>query len=188
MDIILVNNNNITIISVAGLQQHIGYAEKLFESKWEDSKDCAGSRPSLQLRVCNKKIFFLFLNKKYQCDGSFEHPKHMLKQMGKNIFTITPCTSVFIFIVVESRYLDSHKPEIHCDCEFSYACTARYELHSGKTVHKDNNSTWYKMAEKRQKRKCNLQNKQIRYVLLLFTNMKKAKAIWLIYLIVMVAS
>ena len=44
-----------------------------------------------------KKIFFLFLNENIRCgyskepshrDGSFEHPKHMFKQMGKKIFTI----------------------------------------------------------------------------------------------------
>ena len=43
------------------------------------------------------KIFFLFLNQNICCgyskepsrwDGSFEHPKHMLKVMGKKIFTI----------------------------------------------------------------------------------------------------
>ena len=51
----------------------------------------------LKLRVCNRKIFFLFLNQNICCgyskepsqwDGSFEHSKHMLKIMGKKIFTI----------------------------------------------------------------------------------------------------
>ena len=50
-----------------------------------------------KLRVCNTKIFFFFLNQNICCgcskepsqwDGSFEHPKHMLKIMGKTIFTI----------------------------------------------------------------------------------------------------
>ena len=49
------------------------------------------------LRVCNRKLIFLFLNQNIcrgyskepsQWDGSFEHPKHMLKIMGKDIFTI----------------------------------------------------------------------------------------------------
>ena len=45
----------------------------------------------------NRKIIFLFLNQSTCCgyakeplqyDGSFEHPNHMLKIMGKKIFTI----------------------------------------------------------------------------------------------------
>ena len=44
-----------------------------------------------------QKIVFSFLNQNIYCghskepsqsDGSFEHPKHMLKGMGKEIFTI----------------------------------------------------------------------------------------------------
>ena len=44
-----------------------------------------------------QKIIFLFLNQNIFCgyskepsqsDGSFEHPKHMFKLMGKKIFTI----------------------------------------------------------------------------------------------------
>ena len=31
-----------------------------------------------------------------QCDGSFEHPKHMLKLMGKKIFTILRSKILFI--------------------------------------------------------------------------------------------
>ena len=31
------------------------------------------------------------LKESSQLDGSFEHPKHMLKIMGKKIFTILPC-------------------------------------------------------------------------------------------------
>ena len=53
----------------------------------------------LQLRVCNRKIIFLFLNQNIFCgyskepsqlDGSFEHPKHMLIIIGKKILTILP--------------------------------------------------------------------------------------------------
>ena len=51
----------------------------------------------LKLRVRTKKIIFLFLNQKICCgysnktsqrEGSLEHQKHMLKLMGKKIFTI----------------------------------------------------------------------------------------------------
>ena len=50
-----------------------------------------------QLIVRNKKIIFLFINQNICCgyskessrwDGSFEQPKHMLKLLGKKIFTI----------------------------------------------------------------------------------------------------
>ena len=53
----------------------------------------------LKLRVRNKNLIFLFLNQNICCgyskepsqwDGSFEHPKHMFKLMGKKIFTILP--------------------------------------------------------------------------------------------------
>ena len=51
---------------------------------------------SCTYRQSNRKIIFLFLNQNICCghskelsqlDGSFEHPKHMLKVMGKNILT-----------------------------------------------------------------------------------------------------
>ena len=52
----------------------------------------------LQIRVCNLKLFFFqFLNQNICCgytkepahwDGSFEHPKHMFKLIGKKIITI----------------------------------------------------------------------------------------------------
>ena len=50
-----------------------------------------------QIRVRNRKLFFLFLNQNICCgyskeqshrEGSFEHPKHMLKLMGKKKITI----------------------------------------------------------------------------------------------------
>ena len=49
------------------------------------------------VKMCNRKIIFLFLNQNICCgyskepsqrDGSFEHPKHMLKVIGKKLFTI----------------------------------------------------------------------------------------------------
>ena len=51
----------------------------------------------MSLRVDNRKITFLFFNQNICCeyskepsqwDGSLEHPKHMLKIMGKKILTI----------------------------------------------------------------------------------------------------
>ena len=55
------------------------------------------SNPGPQLRVCNWKLFFLFLNQNICCgyskepsweDSSIEHPKHMFKLMDKKIITI----------------------------------------------------------------------------------------------------
>ena len=54
-------------------------------------------RPLVKRAYDNEKIIFLFLNQNICCgyskepsqwDGSFEHPKHMLKFMGKKISTI----------------------------------------------------------------------------------------------------
>ena len=51
----------------------------------------------LQIRVCNLKLFFLFLNQNTCCgyskepsrlDGSSELPKHMFKLMDKKMITI----------------------------------------------------------------------------------------------------
>ena len=56
---------------------------------------CHGS--GLQIRVRTRKLFFLILNQNICCgyskepshwDGSFEHPKHMFKLMGKKTITI----------------------------------------------------------------------------------------------------
>ena len=53
----------------------------------------------LQIRVRIGKLFSLFLIQNIccgyskeppQCDGSFEHPKHMLKLIGKKIIAIYP--------------------------------------------------------------------------------------------------
>ena len=58
----------------------------------------------LKLRV-RINFFFLFLYQNIccgyskepsQCDGSFEHPKHMLKLMGKKIFAILRSKIPFI--------------------------------------------------------------------------------------------
>ena len=65
--------------------------------------ECSIHRPLV--RVCNEKLIFLFLNQNICCryskepsqwDGSFEHPKHMLKIMGKKIFTILRAKNLFL--------------------------------------------------------------------------------------------
>ena len=57
----------------------------------------------LQIRVCAGKLFFLFLNQNICCgyskepshwDGSFEHPKHMFKLMGKEINAILEAQTI----------------------------------------------------------------------------------------------
>ena len=61
----------------------------------------------------NRKIIFLFLNQSICCgyskepsqwDGSFEHPKHMLKIMDKKIFTLLRW-NFFVYL---------NLPDIHC--------------------------------------------------------------------------
>ena len=76
------------------------------EWKWStlhQHKNCYTLR--IWLRVCNKYLFFLFLDQNICCgyskepsqwDCSFEHPKHMLKLMGKKIFTILRWKFLFI--------------------------------------------------------------------------------------------
>ena len=58
---------------------------------------CWTPHAGLQIRVCNWKLLFLFLNQNICCgyskepshrDGSFEHPKHMFNLMDKKIITI----------------------------------------------------------------------------------------------------
>ena len=55
--------------------------------------------------VRTEKLFFLLFNQNICCgyskepaqwDGSFEHPKNMLKLMGKKIFTVLRLEFVFI--------------------------------------------------------------------------------------------
>ena len=65
----------------------------------------AGDVRTLVMSLRNENQFFLFLNRSICCgyskeppqrDGSFEHPKHMLKLMGKKIFTILLSNILFI--------------------------------------------------------------------------------------------
>ena len=66
-------------------------------SQVEHGKSFITSGTGLKLRVRTRKMIFLFLNRRIcfgnskepsRCDNSFEHPKHMLKIIGKTIFTI----------------------------------------------------------------------------------------------------
>ena len=71
-----------------------GWTQKdLAWPEWKIDK----SEPGLKINLCNKKIIILFLNQNICCgvyskepshwDGSFEHQKHMLQIMGKEILT-----------------------------------------------------------------------------------------------------
>ena len=62
-----------------------------------------------QIRVCNWKLFFLFLNQNICCGyskepsqwvGSFEHPKHMFKLMNKKIIAIL-CSRLLLNLTYE---------------------------------------------------------------------------------------
>ena len=64
------------------------------------------SLSGLQIRVRTGKLFFLLLNQYICCgysketsqsDGSFEHPKHMLKLMGKEINAILGAQTILIW-------------------------------------------------------------------------------------------
>ena len=66
---------------------------------------CGLLKQSISSECVSKKLFFFFLNHNICCgyskepsqwDGSFEHPKHMLKLMGKKIFTIERWKILFI--------------------------------------------------------------------------------------------
>ena len=66
------------------------------------------------VRVCNRKIFFLFLNQNICCwyseelsqrEGPFEHPKHMFKLVGKKMFTLTLKNCVYLNLL-----------KMHCCC------------------------------------------------------------------------
>ena len=58
------------------------------------------------MRVRTGKLFFLFPNQSIcygyskepsQCDGSFEHPKHMFKLIGKEINAIVGAQTILIW-------------------------------------------------------------------------------------------
>ena len=95
----------------------------------------------LQIRVRNLKSDFLSLNKNIccwyskepsQCDGSFEHPKHMLQLMGKKNITILLDTNVLL----NRAYIKNPKKRESSQClTKSTNCTvcpvcAQYRLRS----------------------------------------------------------
>ena len=68
--------------------------KKIIDFEYSKEFKCS---PGLQIRVCIGKLFSLFLIQNICCgyskessqgDGSFEHPKHMFKLMGKKIIEI----------------------------------------------------------------------------------------------------
>ena len=67
-----------------------------------------------EIRVCNAKIIFLFLNKKFVMDtqknASFEHPKQMLKLMVKKIFTVLRFKILFTSIWTGETSIPRHYP------------------------------------------------------------------------------
>ena len=67
--------------------------------------------------MCSKKIISLYLNQNVCCeyskqpsrwDGSFEHPKHMLKMMGKKIFTIVRGNFAYLNLRTIANFLWKH--------------------------------------------------------------------------------
>ena len=61
------------------------------------SKGSVIGTSDLKLRVGNRKIFSYFSTKTYVV-GTQEHPKHMLKIMGKKIFTILRWNFFFVIL------------------------------------------------------------------------------------------
>ena len=84
-----------------------GHSLKSHQTDWRSWGSNWGPyvQAGLKLRVCNENLIFLFLNQNICCgcskeppqwDGSFEHPKHTLKLIGKKIFTISCWFFLFI--------------------------------------------------------------------------------------------
>ena len=76
----------------------------IFFQEIKNNKICCSG---LKLRVRNENLIFLVLNQNICCgyskepsqwDGSFEHPKHMLKLMCKKIFTFLHWKNCFLRI------------------------------------------------------------------------------------------
>ena len=77
------------------------------------------------LRVRNENLISLFLNQNICCgyskepsqwDGSFQHPKHMLKLMGKKIFTILR-QNFFIYL---NLCVTEFQTVFHSSCVFIF--------------------------------------------------------------------
>ena len=91
------------------------YNNKDLISVTKPRPDC----PDPQIRVCNRKLFFLFFNQNICClyskepsgwVGSFEHPKQMLKLIGKKIITIL-CSNVLCINLYLWEFLNHLMPE-----------------------------------------------------------------------------
>ena len=74
-------------------------------------------KAGLQIRVGTGKLFFLFLNQYISCkysqepsqrDGSFEHPKHMIKMMGKEINSNLGAQTILIWTYDKGTVLYLH--------------------------------------------------------------------------------
>ena len=70
-----------------------------------------------QIRLRNRKLFFLVLNQNICCgyskepshwDGSFEHPKHMFKLMDKKIITILRRKFLLNWCYVTTKHLKNY--------------------------------------------------------------------------------
>ena len=77
------------------------HQSKCFHKNWKNNNTIFHLNKflsaALQIRVRNGKLFFFFLIQNIGCgyskepsqwDGSFEHPQHMFKLMGKKILTL----------------------------------------------------------------------------------------------------
>ena len=78
-------------------KEHKSKMRSLFKGFRKSTTDVSNMR--------TKKLVFLFLNQNICCgytkepsqwDGSFEHPKHKFKLMGKKIFSILRSKKLFI--------------------------------------------------------------------------------------------
>ena len=78
--------------------------------------------PGLKLRNLTKKVIFLFLVVVgTQLDSSFEHPKHMLKLMGKKIFRpLVKCTkNHFSYFSTKTYVVGTQKNHLNKTVHFS---------------------------------------------------------------------
>ena len=99
------------------------YNNKDLISVTKPRPDC----PDPQIRVRKRKLFFLFFNQNTCCgyskepsrwDGSFEHPKQMLKLIGKKIITILCsnvwCINLYLWEFLKARSADNRlSPDFH---------------------------------------------------------------------------
>ena len=91
------NNHSFMLKHFAYQATHVTQEEEKQTNKEKQRHTNPGLLFRAGLRVSNRKMIFLFLNQNICCGyskessqsgGSFKHPKHILKVMGKKIFTI----------------------------------------------------------------------------------------------------